>query len=302
MFSDQGVKKDPRMKKIMEEETEADKDEQDPLEKAVLTIGKMFQDTVVKALGANANPNASGTESTGTTGGSNPGSPQRKKRSARGSPKKPDPKDAARRKRLEELKKKLENDMSTDSEEDEPELEKSAGASPPGTWLNGSGAGAGAGGTTKEELYEKTAEVLNGMLEKAAHVIEAMGRKGDGPKADFQEETPMKDVPLGWVGQGTPTVVEINPSSHENVINFLYGNFHMADAERGMQVYLESVLGETQKWKRSAEVLVAISMSWGMKLTGPRRTKMSSILISLALAKNDRLSAEAGTPGSGAKI
>jgi hypothetical protein len=140
------------------------------------------------------------------------------------------------------------------------------------------------------------------MLEKAAHVIEAMGRKGDGPKADFQEETPMKDVPLGWVGQGTPTVVEINPSSHENVINFLYGNFHMADAERGMQVYLESVLGETQKWKRSAEVLVAISMSWGMKLTGPRRTKMSSILISLALAKNDRLSAEAGTPGSGAKI
>ena len=80
MFSDQGVQKDPRMKKIMEEETEADKDDQDPLEKAVLTIGKMFQETVVKALGANGNQNASGTESTGTTGGSNPGSPQRKKR------------------------------------------------------------------------------------------------------------------------------------------------------------------------------------------------------------------------------
>lgn len=156
----------------------------------------------------------------------------------------------------------------------------------------GAGTGPGDGGPpTRDQQLALTGEVLVGALELATQALEAIGRSGEA-KIPFVDATPLMNVPVDWLGPETTCNTELNPSNFEQCCGFIHGQFMKPDVERAIHHYLEDILRKSCSWKKGAEVMAQVMKSWGLNLRGPRRNKMTAILLGLALAKKDRAIAE----------
>lgn len=62
-----------------------------------------------------------------------------------------------------------------------------------------------------------------------------------------------------------------------------------------MRGYVGPIIECMLKRKKGGEVLAKLVASWGLSLKGPRRVKMSSILLSVILGKRDRERSGTGT-------
>jgi len=283
MFEGEDITRAPGVKQVLEDVTNAeDGDEKDPLANVLLKVGGLLSKTVEAALAGKFKGEGSGT------------SPKRKKRKGGASPKKAAGPGAGggpvatplrrRAKDFEDLRRRIEED--SDDEEEEEEM-GDAGAPGHGA----AGIPGAARPLTREELFEKTAEVLENALEVVETKLGELGRKSDEGKTVFDPEHPVKDMPIEWVGTGTGEDTELKTSDYEACVGFVHDFFEKSDVERALQHYVNKITEETHKVKRSADVPQATLATWNLKARGLKRMKMMIVVLSLTLAKRDRTSA-----------
>lgn len=120
--------------------------------------------------------------------------------------------------------------------------------------------------------------------------IEKVGRMGDSRKLAFDENMPIQHAKTEWVGEHPEgeSVVVVNPGNFEEICRFIHDAFTKEDFERAVNVHIGAVMTEVTKWKRNAESVVAVMKTWGTDARGPKRLKITVLLLCLTMAKKER--------------
>lgn len=279
-FADQKVTK--KLTAVISEDPKVKPEEAlDPAALALKGVGAMLAEALGNALGTGGD--AGGKPRTGVI----TVSPVRKKRGI-GSPKKAgkESKEAEmRRKRLEDLRRRLANDS---DDEDEDEEEDDAGMS---------GAGGAPTTPTREDLLEATATILSTIMSGVETKLEALGRSSHDAKKDYNENQPLADMKAEWIGTAaaSSTLKTLNVSAFDDCVAFMHDNYQKEDVEIGTDRLLPEMLELANGLKKPGEIMAKLMESHGVKFRGPRRFKMSAILCAFTVAKHFRVNKGPGS-------
>ena len=80
----------------------------------------------------------------------------------------------------------------------------------------------------------------------------------------------------------------MNPSNFDEVVEWMMQECTKQDLELASEIYIPGVLENIHGIKKSAEVVAALAKSHGYEMKGPKRMKMTSIIVGCLLAKSAR--------------